>query len=147
MKRIAIAAVAIAIGSSLAAGLAGASAGGLTLQLRKTSVGTILVNGRGFTVYAYTADGRNVDAWARENGCLNVWPPLTSASRPVLGPGLRSSLVGRIKVKGVGEQLTYAGHPLYIYSSDSRPGQTNWVNVFQFKGRWPGLGSSGQGLK
>lgn len=146
MKRLMTVFVAAAVLASLMAGLAGARSGP-ALQLRKTSAGTILVNDRGFTVYAYTADGRNKDACARESGCLTVWPAVTSASRPVLGRGVRASLVGRIRLKGGAEQLTYAGHPLYIYVGDSHPGETSNIDIFQFKGRWPALNAAGREVK
>jgi predicted lipoprotein with Yx(FWY)xxD motif len=147
VRRILTLLVFMAICGLLSASVAGAGASGPTLQLRKTKIGTILVNARGFTVYAYTADGRNKNVCAAESGCPTIWPAVTSAGAPSLGRGLKSSLVRRIRVRGVGEQLTYAGHPLYTYISDSGPGQTFYVNVFEFRGRWPAINASGQEVK
>jgi predicted lipoprotein with Yx(FWY)xxD motif len=136
-----IAVGAAAVIAALAAGPAGAA--GSTLKLRTTSVGTILVNGRGFTVYAFTKDGRNRDACAAISGCLSVWPVVSGASRPTLGPGVKRSLVGTITLKGGKKQLTYGGHPLYTYIGDSGPGQTSYVNFLQFGGRWPAGNAAG----
>lgn len=147
MKRILIAALTAAILSALAAGVAGASVSRSKLQLRKTSVGTILVNGRGFTIYAFTKDGRNRDACASISSCLSLWPIVGGAAKPVLGPGVKSSLVGTITIKGGAKQLTYAGHPLYTYAEDSGPGQTSYVNFLQFGGRWPALNAGGREVK
>lgn len=146
MKRILIAAAAAAAAASLAAGPASA-AGRTTLKLRKTNVGTILVNGRGFTVYAFTKDGRNRDACANISGCLSVWPIVSGGSKPSLGPGLKRSLLGTITVKGGAKQVTYGGHPLYTYVADTGPGQTSYVNFFQFGGRWPAVNAAGQEVK
>ena len=123
------------------------AAGRTTLKLRHTSVGTILVNGRGFTVYAFTKDGRNRDACAGISGCLGVWPVVSGASKPVLGTGVRRSLLGTITLRGGTSQLTYGGHPLYTYVGDSSPGETSYVNFPQFGGRWPAVNAAGQLVK
>ena len=143
MKRMLIAMLAVGAVSAVPA----AAAGRTTLKLRKTSVGTILVNGRGFTIYAFTKDGRNRDNCAKISGCLSVWPVVGGASKPVLGPGVKHSLVGSITLKGGTKQLTYGGHPLYTYVADSGPGQTSYVNFLQFGGRWPAVNAAGQLVK
>ncbi len=139
---LAVTGAAAAIGAPAAAGASRA-----TLKLRKTNVGTILVNGRGFTVYAFTKDGRNRDACQAISGCPSVWPVVGGGSRPVLGPGVKRSLVGAISLKNGTKQLTYGGHPLYTYSADSGPGQTSYVNFPQFGGRWPAVNAAGREVK
>ena len=76
-----------------------------------------------------------------------VWPAVSGTSRPVLGPGMKRSLVGTITVKNGTKQLTYGGHPLYTYVADSGPGQTSYLNFFQFGGRWPAVNAAGQEVK
>jgi predicted lipoprotein with Yx(FWY)xxD motif len=147
VKRILIAVLAAATLAALATSTAGARVSRSTLKLRKTSVGTILVNGRGFTIYAFTKDGRNRDACASISGCLSVWPVVTDAAKPVLGRGVESSLVGTIRIKGGTKQLTYAGRPLYTYVADGGPGQTSYVNFLQFGGRWPAINAAGHEVK
>jgi predicted lipoprotein with Yx(FWY)xxD motif len=147
VKRILIAVTAAAILAALGTSMAGARVTRAKLQLRKTSVGTILVNGRGFTIYAFTKDGRNRDACAGISSCLSLWPIVSGATKPQLGPGVRSSLVGAITIKGGAKQLTYAGHPLYTYAADSGPGQTSYVNFQQFGGRWPAVNAAGHLVK
>lgn len=147
MKRILIAALAAATVVALAMSSAGARVSRSKLQLRKTNVGTILVNGRGFTIYAFTKDGRNRDACAGISSCLSVWPVISGAAKPLLGPGVKPSLVGTITIKGGAKQVTYAGHPLYTYTADGGPGQTSYVNFLQFGGRWPAINAAGHEVK
>jgi predicted lipoprotein with Yx(FWY)xxD motif len=130
-----------------AAALAGASSGRAKLELRRTAVGTILVNSRGFTVYAFTKDRRNRDNCATSRPCITVWPPVTTVGAPIAGPGVRTSLLGTIPLKGGRRQVTYAGHPLYTYIADTRPGQTTYVNLLQFGGRWPAINAAGDEVK
>jgi predicted lipoprotein with Yx(FWY)xxD motif len=139
-----LAAVAVA---AVGAGPAAAGTRPSTLKLKKTSVGTILVNGRGFTLYAFTKDGRNREACQSISGCLSLWPVVSGSARPILGPGLKRSKVGTIRLKSGQKQLTYGGHPLYRYAADSGPGQTFYVNFLQFGGRWPAVNAGGPEVK
>jgi predicted lipoprotein with Yx(FWY)xxD motif len=132
---------------ALSAGVAGAGGRQAKLQLRHTSVGTILVNGSGFTVYAFTRDGRNRDACVKISHCLSTWPAVTTSGTPVAGRGVMSRLIGTITLRPGVKQVTYAGHPLYTYVGDSGPGQTFYVNLFQFGGRWPAVNAAGKEVK
>ena len=143
MRRIITLFAAAAVAAALTTTTAGAKGSAAKLQLRKTSVGTILVNSRGFTLYAFTKDSRNKDACVAMSGCTAIWPMLTSAGTPVAGSGVKSSLIGTITVKGGAKQVTYNGHPLYTYASDSAAGQTEYVNALQFGGRWPAVNAAG----
>jgi predicted lipoprotein with Yx(FWY)xxD motif len=48
------------------------------------------------------------------------WPAYTSKGAPVAGAGVKQSLLGEVDRPGIGEQVTYAGHPLYLF--DEIPG-------------------------
>ena len=133
--------------AGLAAAMAGARTAAPALQLRSTKLGKILVNSRGFTVYAFTRDKRNVNNCAKQQGCMAVWPAVGPGAGPLAGPGVKSSLIGTIKLKGGVKQLTYAGHPLYTYIADTHPAQTTYVNILQFNGRWPAVNASGGEVK
>lgn len=147
MKRVLTMIATLLLITALPSAAADASGRRAKLQLRKTKVGTILVNGRGFTLYAFTKDSRNHDKCAKIKSCLGAWPALTTGGKPIAAKGVRASLIGTIKVKGVGQQVTYAGHPLYTYIADTSPGSTFYVNILQFGGRWPALNSAGQEVK
>jgi hypothetical protein len=45
---------------------------------------------------------------------------LERAARGRHGPGVSQGLLGRVYRKGIGWQVTYAGHPLYLF--DDAPG-------------------------
>lgn len=145
MKRIVIlAAVTVALAAlGTTTAIARSGKGGTKLQLRKTGVGTILVNSKGFTIYAFTLDSPNHDACASISRCLKAWPPVTTKGKPVAGKGVNKGLLGTIKLANGQRQVTYAGHPLYTYVADKSPGQTSYVNILQFGGRWPALNASG----
>lgn len=147
MRRIVIVLALTATAALGGAAFAGARSSRATLDLRKTAVGTILVNSGGFTLYAFTRDGRNKDVCAGIKDCSSAWPLLTTSGKALAGRGVRSSLIGTISVRRGVEQVTYAGHPLYTYAGDSRPGETSYVDFSQFGGRWPALSASGSEVK
>ena len=147
MRRILTLVAATALVASLTTAFASATGTRAQLQLRRTHVGTILVNGRGFTVYAFTRDGHNKDICANVSGCPSIWPPVTTFGNAIAGPGVRSRLIGTITLNNGVKQVTYAGHPLYTYVADSAPGQTFYVNVSQFGGHWPAVNAAGSEVK
>ena len=118
------------------------SAGTVTVQLRHTSLGSILVSGSGRTLYEFTRDHANKNSCAAIKGCSHVWPSLRAGGRPTAGSGVKASLLS-----SSGGQVTYAGHPLYLYSEDSGPGKTSYVGVKQFGGAWYALNASGGAVK
>jgi predicted lipoprotein with Yx(FWY)xxD motif len=105
-----------------------------TVTARGSSYGTILYDGRGFALYAFTKD-----AAGRSNcsgACAAVWPPYTVPTRAAAAKGVSPSLLGTIE-RGDGRlQVTYAGRPLYYYVGDRRPRQVLCQNVAEFGGTW-----------
>jgi predicted lipoprotein with Yx(FWY)xxD motif len=118
----------------------------VTVALRNTSLGSILVSSSGATVYEFTRDRGNKDSCVSVSGCTAVWPPLRSSGRPVAGPGVKASLLSTITLSGGVKQVTYAGHPLYLYSSGG-PGETSYVGVSSFGGSWYALSATGATVK
>jgi predicted lipoprotein with Yx(FWY)xxD motif len=118
-----------------------------TVELHHTSLGKILTTASGFTLYEFTKDQRNKSSCAKISGCLGVWPALQTASKPTAGPGVKASLLSTIGLPKGGKQVTYAGHPLYIYSGDSGPGETSYVGETAFGGRWYAVNASSATVK
>lgn len=55
------------------------------------------------------------------NGYTDDWPTLTTTGAPVAGPGVNPKLLGSVFRRGIGRQVTYGGHPLYLFDTPSRP--------------------------
>jgi len=79
-------------------------------------------------------------------GCTTSWIPQAENSKPTAGPGVRASLLSTIDVEGE-KQLTYAGHPLYIDSADTKAGQTSYVGTEEFGGSWDAINAKGRAVK
>jgi predicted lipoprotein with Yx(FWY)xxD motif len=120
------------------------SSSAATVALRHTSLGNILVNSSGRTLYEFTRDRTNKNTCALVSGCSEAWPPLKTSGRPTGGPGIKASLLSSISLSGGGKQVTYAGHPLYIYSG---PGKTSYVGARSFGGTWYAINASGGTVK
>lgn len=114
-----------------------------TVQLRHTSLGSILVSSSGRTLYEFTRDHGNKNSCATVSGCSAAWPSLKASGRPTAGPGVKASLLSTTS----GNQVTYAGHPLYTYSGDSGPGKTSYVGVKAFGGAWYAINAAGGTVK
>ena len=109
-----------AIASASSHAKAAASA---TIQVKSTSLGKILVNSSGLTVYMWKKDKRGAKTSACTGSCLALWPLVTVSGKPTAGPGVSKSKLGTIKIGGKNE-VTYNGWPLYTYKADTAPGQT-----------------------
>jgi predicted lipoprotein with Yx(FWY)xxD motif len=126
-----LAALLVTIGVTAAAAFASTKTS--TVSLRPTKVGKALVAANGRTLYLFTADkGRRSGCYEK---CAAVWPPLTAA-HPTAGRGLRASLLGTTKRKNGKLQVTYGGHPLYFFATDTKPGDVRGEGVVHFGGSW-----------
>ena len=92
---------------------------------------TILTNAGGQTLYYFMPDTATKVACTAT--CAGVWPPLLFTGTG--SPTSATSLPGTLSVvSGAnGSQVEYNGHPLYTYSKDTAPGQTNGEGLF---GKW-----------
>jgi predicted lipoprotein with Yx(FWY)xxD motif len=117
------------------------------VQLRHTSLGKILVDASGFTLYMFTKDTRNKDTCVGVSGCTSAWPPLRTSGKPIAGPGVKASLLSTIKLPGGARQVTYAGRPLYRYGGASERAETVYVSAVQFGGTWYAVNAAGNTVK
>ncbi len=103
------------------------ASGGVTIALADNSLGKVLVDGEGRTLYLFTKDTPTVPACAGD--CLSNWPPLTGATAPTPGDGLSAEDFGTITLTDGSLQTTFHGHPLYYFAGDPSPGDTNGQGV------------------
>jgi predicted lipoprotein with Yx(FWY)xxD motif len=155
MRRTPIFLVAVLALAASASAIASASTGIATAHssrvakvgLRHTSLGEILVTSSGFTLYEFTRDRGDRDSCVSVSGCSRSWPALETSGKPTAGSGVKASLLSTIKLPGGASQVTYAGHPLYLYSGDSGPGETDYVGVSAFGGDWDAINAAGHAVK
>jgi predicted lipoprotein with Yx(FWY)xxD motif len=105
-----------------------------SVALRKSSLGSILVDSRGRTLYLFEADKSGTSACS--GGCAAVWPPLMAAGKLHAGPGVQAAKLDTIARSGGGRQVSYNGHPLYTYAADAKAGDTTGQGLDQFGAEW-----------
>ena len=129
----------------LASTSAWAATGAVSVKIAKnTTLGSIVVNAKGMTLYHMTSEkGGKI---ACTGGCAMTWPPLlvSGKAKPVGGAGIATAKLGTVTRPDGKVQVTYAGSPLYLYSGDSAAGDANGEAV---GGLWFALGKSGAIVK
>jgi predicted lipoprotein with Yx(FWY)xxD motif len=118
-----------------------ASGAAATVGISNSSIGQILVNSQGRTLYLFKADQGTKSACT--GACAGAWPPLLVQGKPTLGKGINASLVGTATRPEGATQLTYNGHPLYTFAQDQKAGETNGQGVSAFGASWFALNSAG----
>lgn len=88
----------------------------------ETEFGTILVDGRGFTLYALSTDLLNTPSCYGD--CKEDWPPLLTVGEPQAGKEIDSTNLGVATRHDGTYQVSYDGKPLYMYQGDTFPGDT-----------------------
>ncbi|HET8631367.1 MAG TPA: hypothetical protein VFL91_28430 [Thermomicrobiales bacterium] len=92
------------------------------------SLGQILTDPQGKTLYRYTRDTPNVSNCYDQ--CATAWPPYTTTDSPTLPDGVGGNLTLTTRKDG-SKQVTYNGTPLYYYAKDTKAGDTTGQNVGQ----------------
>ncbi len=108
-----------------------ASSSSPTVKTGSSSLGTILVDAQGMTLYRLSGEsgGKFI---CNNQACLAVWHPLAAAAGSA--PTGVASLATVKRPDGT-EQVTYEGAPLYTFASDKAAGQTNGQG-FKDVGTW-----------
>lgn len=112
------------------------------VALRKTALGSILVDARGRTLYLFEKDRNGVSMCG--SACTTYWPPLTSHGTPRAGKGVRQSLLRLTRARNGVRQVSYAGHPLYRFVGDKRAGQAAGEGLDNFGAEWYALAANGR---
>ena len=137
--------LALAACGSAAAGYGGGAAPGspgpATISVGSSSLGQILVGANGKTLYLFEADTSTQSTCS--GACAQAWPPLTTTGAPKAAGSAPAPLLGTTGRSDGTTQVTYNGHPLYYFVSDTKPGDTNGEGSTAFGAGWDVLSPTG----
>jgi predicted lipoprotein with Yx(FWY)xxD motif len=111
----------------------------VTVKVSTTSLGPILTDQSGRTLYAFTVDKNGISKCADD--CINVWPALISQTPVQAGEGTKAALFGKTERTEGTVQATYGDWPLYYYAGDVSPGDIDGQGV---EGVWFVVGADGK---
>ena len=97
------------------------------VMVADSTLGKILVDGKGMVLYMYTKDTPDVTVCYDQ--CATNWPPLLTKNKPTAGEGVDAALFGSTTRKDGTTQVTYKGWPLYYYIKDAAAGDVKGQNV------------------
>jgi|tagenome__1003787_1003787.scaffolds.fasta_scaffold20819047_2 predicted lipoprotein with Yx(FWY)xxD motif len=115
-----------------------------TVDVATSSLGNILVDSRGRTLYLFKEDSGRKSACF--GACATNWPPLRASGKPTAGTGVSESSVATIARSDGARQVSYNGHPLYLFAGDSKPGDTNGQGSDAFGAAWLALSPAGKAI-
>jgi len=115
-----------------------------TVGTTNTSLGTILVDSKGDTLYLFGKDSGTRSACF--GACATAWPPLRVTGKPTAGTGVNAEMLGTSPRSDGGAQATYNGHPLYLFAGDNKPGDTTGEGSTAFGGTWLALSAAGNAV-
>jgi len=147
MKRLLLSIGALAAVLSLAVGLNSAlaashsSSGSAKVAVASSTLGRVLVDARGRTLYLFGKDKHDKSACTGKRA--GFWPPLITSGKPLATAGAKAALLGTIKRADGRLQVTYNHHPLYTFVKDTRRGQTNGESVDAFGAEWWAVSAAG----
>ena len=138
-----------AAGSSSPAGASSSSAaaggsGSTVITTVSSAAGTFLANGSGHAVYLWTKDSTGMSACS--GACAGAWPPVTTTGTVTASGGAKSSDLGTITRPDGTKQVTYDGHPLYLFSGDSGSGMASGQGNDGFGAKWWLVSPSGSDI-
>jgi predicted lipoprotein with Yx(FWY)xxD motif len=115
-----------------------------TVGVASSSFGNILVDSHGRTIYLFKKDtGTKSTCFG---ACATSWPPVRVSGKPKAGNRLKASLLGTTPRSDGKPQVTYNGHPLYLFEGDSSPGDTNGQAITAFGAAWYVLSPAGKAI-
>lgn len=106
------------------------------------SLGTILVNSQGMTLYHLSGE-QNGKFICTSSACVGVWHPLTVSSASM--PSGQVSALATVKRPDGTLQVTYKGTPLYTFAQDQQAGEANGQGIKDV-GTWSAVTISATGI-
>ena len=112
-----------------------------SLSLGDTTLGKVLVDAQGRTLYALTKDTNGTPTCT--DACAKAWPPALVTGQPAAGPGI-STPVTVVDAPGGSTMLRAGAWPLYRCAGDAAPGDVNGEGS---GGVWFAVGADGKLIK
>jgi predicted lipoprotein with Yx(FWY)xxD motif len=116
-----------------------APSGSAVKTASNSTLGTILVNGQGMTLYHLSGE-QNGKFICTSSACLGVWHPVAAAGTS----GGEVGSLGSVKRPDGTMQATYKGTPLYTFAEDKQPGETKGQGIKDV-GTWSAVTTSSSG--
>ncbi len=101
------------------------SSSGALVKTASNSLGTILVNSQGMTLYHLSGEV-NGKFICMSAACIGIWHPLIA---PASGTPSGVGSLGSVKRPEGTMQVTYKGTPLYTFTGDHQAGETNGQGI------------------
>lgn len=101
----------------------GTATSGGSIKVGDTSLGKVLTDDKGFTLYTFKNDVVDSGKSACNGACATLWPPAKATSTPTGVTGASGAFTLITRVDG-SQQVAYNGMPLYRYGPDTAPGDT-----------------------
>ena len=136
-----VAAVSLSYGLGIASASSSSASAGTKVGVASSSLGRILVDSHGRTLYLFEKDKNGKSACY--GSCAAYWPPLIASGKPRAVSGAKASLLGTTRRHDGRRQVTYRHHPLYRYAGDAGKGQTNGQGLNESGGLWWVLSPTG----
>jgi predicted lipoprotein with Yx(FWY)xxD motif len=112
-----------------------------TVGVSNVGLGNILVNSKRRTLYLFSRDSGTMSEC--NGACAVNWPPLRAAGKPTIGSGAEATLTSTSTRSDGVRQVTYNGHPVYLFKGDNKPGDTNGEGLNAFGGNWFAVSPAG----
>ena len=120
------------------------SAAAAEIALADSSLGQIIVDGAGMTLYMFQPDEAGTPTCYDD--CATAWPPLLAddAASVTAGTGLDASKITVVDRTDGGKQVKYGNWPLYYFANDAAAGDVNGQGLNEV---WYVVGADGEPIK
>jgi predicted lipoprotein with Yx(FWY)xxD motif len=118
---------------------------GKAIKIMNSRYGRMLFDGKGRAIYLFTRErGSRSRCYGQ---CAVAWPPVFTRGKPRARAGVDADLLGTTRRRDGRRQVTYNGHPLYYYVTDTKPGQITCQDVTEFGGTWLVVDPAGTAIR
>jgi predicted lipoprotein with Yx(FWY)xxD motif len=122
-----------------------ASAAAATVKTGTSARGAIVTGPAGRALYLFEKDTGGMPSCY--GACAQGWPPLLTTGTPAAGAGASMALIGTVKRTDGSVQVTYAGHPLYYFVADTKPGDIKGEGLQAFGAGWDLISPGGKKIE